>query len=150
MGALSAPVTHSLVRALRGVPDFESLDDRALLRIVGASANLFWPAGSTIFEEGSRSDALFVVLSGEVAVVDSSSGTEVEVSRLGPGGSFGEISLLLGIMHTKRALAVQDTELMVLPQEDFRELLEESPALAELFNERVKERQVKGEVPGTS
>ena len=57
-------VTHSLVKALRAVPDFADLDDATLLRIVGASTNLFYPAGSVVFEPGSPAEALYVVLSG--------------------------------------------------------------------------------------
>jgi len=45
-------VPHSLVQTLRGVPDFSPLDERSLLAIVGESMNLFWRAGSLIFEPG--------------------------------------------------------------------------------------------------
>jgi hypothetical protein len=52
-----AQITHSLVKALRAVPDFETLDDHTLLGIVGASVNLSWPAGSVVFEKGAPSEA---------------------------------------------------------------------------------------------
>ncbi len=42
-------VPHSLVQALRRIPDFAPLDERTLLTIVGESMNLFWKAGSPIF-----------------------------------------------------------------------------------------------------
>jgi CRP-like cAMP-binding protein len=144
-------VTHSLVKALRAVPDFASMDDQTLLRIVGASVNLFFPAGTTVFEKDGVSDALYVVLSGEVRIFDVEDGRETDVSRLGPGGSFGELSLLLNTTHTKTARVVEDAELIVVPKESFDELLATNPALAELFRQRLEERRaVRGDVPGTA
>jgi CRP-like cAMP-binding protein len=148
---LTQRVTHSLVKALRAVPDFVSLDDHTLLRIVGASANLFWPAGSVVFEKGSPSEALYVVLSGEIRIFDTADGKVQEVSRLGSGGSFGELSLLLQTTHTKNAEAVQDSELMVIPEESFQELLDSNEELSAHFRRRVEERvRVRGEVTETS
>jgi thioredoxin reductase (NADPH) len=148
---LTQRVTHSLVKALRAVPDFASLDDHTLLGIVGASVNLFWPAGSLVFEKGSPSEALFVVLSGEIRILDTVDGKVQEVSRLGPGESFGELSLLLQTTHTKNAEAVQDSELMVLPEESFQELLDSNEELSAHFRRRVEERgPVRGEISETS
>jgi len=70
------PLKHSLVRALRRVPDFSSLDDGILLKVVGASANLFWPAGSIVFERGSPSEALYIVLGGSVRISDGGDGRD--------------------------------------------------------------------------
>jgi CRP-like cAMP-binding protein len=148
---LTQRVTHSLVKALRAVPDFKSLDDHTLLRIVGASTNLFWPAGSVVFEKGSPSEALYVVLSGEIRILDKAEGGVQEVSRVGTGESFGELSLLLQTTHTKSAEAVQDSELMVLPEESFQELLDSNEELSARFRRRVEERvPVRGEITETS
>lgn len=142
-------VPHSLVKALRSVPDFASLDERTLLRIVGASTNLFWPKGSVVFEKGSGSEALYVILSGEVGVYDVVEGREVEVSRIEPGDSFGELSLLLQTTHSLNARAEEDSELMVVPKESFHELISQNPDLAAHFRKRLEERlPVRGEVPG--
>jgi CRP-like cAMP-binding protein len=139
------------VKALRSVPDFATLDDRTLLRIVGASANLFWLTGSTVFEQGSTSEALYVVLSGEVSVSEATDGGESEVTRIGPGSSFGELSLMLHTTHTKSARATEPTELMVVPRKSFEELLTSSPALAARFRSRLEERlPVRGAVTDTS
>jgi CRP-like cAMP-binding protein len=144
---VTALVTHSLVKALRSVHDFASLEDPDLLGIVGVSSNLFWPAGQRIFDKGSESEALYIILAGEVRIVDEDdAGGQVEVARIGPGDSFGELSLLLRTTHTKGAEAVEDTELMVVPKESFEELLETNPNLAAHFQRRLEERMpVRGE-----
>jgi CRP/FNR family transcriptional regulator, cyclic AMP receptor protein len=145
---LVEPISHSLVKALRSVPDFASLDEHALLRIVGASVNLFWPAGSVVFERGSPSEALYIVLSGRVRILERDGRSEVEVATVEPGSSFGELSLLLNTKHTREARADQDAELMVIPKDSFQELLQSNPDLEEQFRRRVAERlPVTGEVP---
>ena len=124
-------MAHSLVQTLRGVPEFSPLDERSLLAIVGESMNLFWREGGTIFEPGTPSAALYIVLSGEVAIRAESG---AEVARLGPGDSFGEISLLLNTTHTRWASARSDCELLVLPKEAFMGMLETNQRLAEHFD----------------
>lgn len=142
--------THSLVKALRSVPDFSALDDHTLLQIAGGSMNLVWSAGSAIFEPGTPSEALYVVLAGEVRIVDPSQ-DGAEVSRVGPGSSFGELSLLLSETHSKRAEAVEDTELLVLPKGSFEDVLEGNPDLAQQFQRRIDERRsMAGQVPESS
>lgn len=122
---------HSLVQSLRGVPEFSSLDDHSLLAIVGESMNLFWRSGSTVFEPGTPSAALYIVLSGEV-LIRGADGTEV--ARLGPGDSFGEISLLLNTTHGRQAMALADSELLVLPKDAFLGMLGINQRLAEHFD----------------
>jgi len=141
-GGRPASVSHSLVKALRGVPDFASLDDHALLKLVGASVNLAYSDGSVVFEPDSAAEALYIVLSGQVRILDQDQGGEVEVSRVGPGESFGELSLLLGRKHSKTAQAVTETELMVIPRELFEEVLATNEDLAETFHRRLQARQV--------
>jgi CRP-like cAMP-binding protein len=135
-GAVSGQVRHSLVSALAAVPDFSALDDRTLLRIVGASANLVWIADSVVFEKGSASEALYVILSGRVRITDG----DVEIATLEPGDFFGELSLLLHTRHSKSATAVEDTELMVLPKESFQELLASNADLADHFRRKLESR----------
>jgi CRP-like cAMP-binding protein len=144
------PVTHSLVTALRAVPVFATLDDRALLRIVGVSSNLVFSPGAFVFRKGEPAEALYVILSGMVRIFDEHDGSETDVSRLGPRESFGELSLLLRTDHTKHAIAVEETELMVIPEESFEELLATNPDLDAFFRSRLEERRpIAGESPGT-
>ena len=129
--------THSLVNALRRVPSLDGLDDRVLLEIVGDSANLFWPAGACVFRRGGETDSLYVIVSGGVRVVAESG---LEVARLEAGSSFGEFSLLLGTPHQHDVYAVADSELMVVPKEQFDALLDANPELGRRLREQAEER----------
>ena len=134
-------MTHSLVKALRAVPDFAGLPDSALLAVVGASVNLFWPAGAIVFEPGAPSDGLYVVLSGRVRIFDLVDGAEHEIMAFGPGGFFGEDSMLLDRAHSKHAQAAEDSELMVVPRESFQGLMLDNPDLVATLMAQVEARR---------
>jgi CRP-like cAMP-binding protein len=131
-------VTHSLVEALRAVPSLSRLDDRTLLTIVGDSANLFWSAGSPVFEQGSPADGLYIVVSGSVRVLGDGG---AELSVLGPGDFFGEVSLLDGSPHGQTIVAVEDAELLVVAKERFDDLLAGDAELAESIRRTADERR---------
>ena len=135
---MEAPVTHSLVNALRAVPSLGALEDRTLLSIVGESANLSWRAGSKVFERGTPGDALYIVLSGGVRIVGPDGG---EIAVLAPGAYFGEFSLLLGSDHQSDVVAVEDTELMVVPKECFDAIVAANPELERSLQQTVEERR---------
>ena len=137
---MSDRISHSLMTALRRVPLFSEVDDQALLQLVGAACNFRWQAGSVVFEQGTEAEALFVVLSGSVRILDVRDGREVEIAGAGPGQFFGEHSLLLRRTHSKRAVAHEDTELIVLSKRHFDELLAERPALEARFRQGIQER----------
>lgn len=132
-GKLQRPVTHSLVKALRHVPDLAPFDDQTLLRLLGASATLYWPEGQTVFEKGTPPDGLYIVISGEVAVVEPDASGDGEVARIGPGGYFGELSLFFEDEHSKDVETTADCELMVIPKASFDALLDADSELADHF-----------------
>ena len=131
-------VTHSLVSALRAVPSLGKLDDGALLCIVGDSANLFWRAGSSVFELGTPADGLYIVVSGAVRVLGDGG---VELNVLGPGDFFGELSLLDGSPHGHTVVAAEDSELLVVAKERFDDLLAGDAELAASIRRTAAERR---------
>jgi len=124
------------VKALKRVPSLGTCDEATLLEIVGDSVNLVWPAGHRVFEHGTPSSGLFIVLTGRVSVL----GNGGELAELGPGEHFGELSLLLGTTHQHTVEALEDSELMVLPKERFDALLADHPQLAEEIRRKAEER----------
>lgn len=131
---------HSLIKALRGVPDFAELDDESLLEIVGCSINLKWSAGSMVFEKGQPGEALFIVLSGCVEILDVVDNREEQVVIVPTGDYFGELSLLLDATHSKSARVLEDAELMAIPKLPFQQLVQGSSQLAGHLKDRFKER----------
>jgi CRP-like cAMP-binding protein len=139
------PITHRLVSSLREVPDFAELPAAVLLQVVGASADLMWRAGETIFAPGEPADALYVIRYGRVRIAEADDGGEV--AELGPGDYFGEQALLLRTDHTRHAEAVEDCELMVVSREGFERLLDAEPSVAAEFRETLERRIRAHEAP---
>lgn len=140
-------VPHSLVQTLRRIPDFSALDEATLLAIVGESMNLAWKAGSAIFREGNKAEALYVMLEGECSIHDGESPGQSEVSHPRAGDSFGEMSLLLNATHSRTASAISDCEILVLPKAAFEKLLASYPALAAHFDQVLNSRLRKFKQP---
>jgi len=133
-------ISHSLVKALRRVPAFEALSDHDLVLIVGASMNLYYRAGSVVFEQGASAEALYIVLTGKVRIYVETGGEKIDVAGIGPGDFFGELALLREETHSKTAEAAEESELMVIPEKSFQRLLASDSALAEQVNEKMEQR----------
>ncbi len=137
---MSVRISHSLVRALRDVPIFADAEEELLLDIVGVSANLLWHPGETVFEVDDDAEALYVVLCGRVEIAASDDGGETRIAEVTDGGYFGEQALLADARHSKTVRALEETELMVIPEEAFRSLLDDEPGLAEVVRDRLEQR----------
>lgn len=139
-------ITHRLVSSLREVPDFRDLGADVLLQVVGASADLLWRQGETIFSAGDPADALYVIRYGRVRI--SAAGADgADVAELGPGEYFGEQALLLRTDHTRQAEAIEDCELMVISRDGFERLLDAEPDVAREFRETLERRIRDHEAP---
>jgi CRP-like cAMP-binding protein len=132
-----ATQSHTLVKALKNVPSLSMCDEETLLEIVGDSINLVWPPGHRVFEYGTPTSGLYIVLSGNVRILGRGGG---ELATLGPGEHFGELSLLAGTTHQSTVETLDDTELMVVPKERFDALLVEHPELADAIHRKAEER----------
>jgi MFS family permease len=67
-------------------------------------------AGREVFKAGDPGDGFYIIESGEVAIVKQGR----DVAHLGPGDSFGEISLLRSIPRTATVRAIQDAEFAIV------------------------------------
>ena len=79
--------------------------------------------GELVFEQGTRSDLVFVVETGTVQIFRLlADGSEEHVRMVGPEGYFGEMGPLLGLPRSASARATQPTRLRSYPIRDFRNL----------------------------
>ena len=105
-------------------------------RVVGDSANLFWPAGSRVFKRGDEPRAS--TSWSRVACVCSPRTAPSRAARA--GNFFGELSLLLGTPHEHAVEAVEDSELMVVPKELFDELVGSNTELVARLKAEAEQR----------
>ncbi|MBI4182582.1 MAG: cyclic nucleotide-binding domain-containing protein [Proteobacteria bacterium] len=80
-------------------------------------------AGGVIYAEGEAGDCVYIVQSGAVELVRSTDDGPLVIARVGPGGLFGEKSLIDGRPRSATALAAQDTVCVVVPHSAFADKL---------------------------
>jgi thioredoxin reductase (NADPH) len=89
--------------------------------------------GEKLIETGQREFEFFVVLAGEVVILDESSDPPNVVVVHGPGEFTGDVAHLTGASSVISAVARGDCEVYVVPSESLRELLNRSPELGDLI-----------------
>src|SRR4051812_462399 len=131
-GSNFAPVTSaSTTDFLSTVLLLSGLDRAELERFGDLMREKFYPRGSVILFENDPGDSLFVVRQGRVKVVlIGEDGREVILGVLGVGDHFGELALIDDRPRSAHVIAMEDSHLLVLRREDFRNRVESSPRVA--------------------
>ena len=115
------------VELLRGVPLFSSCSKRELSRIASLADQIEVSEGKVLTREGDPGSEFFVVVEGQARVMVGDRG---RVAPLGPGASFGELSLLDQGPRSATVEAETDMQLLVLDARSFSSLLAEVPSVA--------------------
>jgi membrane protein len=84
-----------------------------------------YPADEPIIVEGDSGNSMFYILSGSVRI--SKHGQVLNV--LAQGEYFGEMAMLLNAPRVASAQAVEDTQLILISQDNFETLLREEPKI---------------------
>ncbi len=106
-----------------------------------------------LFSAGDRAEAVYVVLSGEIALeIDGADGKSVCVSSLGSGGVFGELAILDGKPRSVAARAAVRSVLLSIKSTTFLSLVRTQPdfALAIIRDLAGKVRRTNSQVSGLS
>lgn len=83
--------------------------------------------GDVLMRQGDQADALYVVLSGRLAVTVE--GLREPVSEIGPGQPAGEIAFLTGGTRTASVTAMRDTLVLSLSRGEFESLVGTHPGI---------------------
>ena len=87
--------------------------------------------GEQILDRDSTSREVFLVVEGRVEVVNFAvSGQEVAFGHVSKGGYFGEMSAIDGKHRSANIVAVEDSLVLVVPPDLFKEILTQNPPAA--------------------
>ena len=111
---------------LTKVPLFSAVSKKDLATISKHSEHLTIKAGTEMTTEGRIGYEFYVIIDGKASVTRG--GTQVAV--LGPGDSFGELSLLDRAPRNATVTAETDIDAVILGQREFSALLDIIPTLA--------------------
>jgi CRP-like cAMP-binding protein len=127
------PEFENKVRFMSRIPFFQGLHPHDLGKLLGIMHAKTYPAGETVFQEGDTGRALFIIESGEIAIVksipDPGHPEEAVLARLGPGGFFGEMALLEELPRSAAARTTNDSVLHFVYKAKFDSFVEKQPRI---------------------
>lgn len=124
---------------LSAVDLFALLPEQERTQLAGASTERLYGAGQTVVRQGQPGDSMFVVCRGQARVTVGDSGAEV--ATIGPGGFFGEMSLLTGDTRSATVSASVDSVLLEIAAPDFRRIALAHPEVLVQVTEAVQNRR---------
>ncbi|MFO1071003.1 MAG: mechanosensitive ion channel [Geminicoccaceae bacterium] len=123
---------------------FRTLDAAHRARIAATARRVACPRDVAVVREGEPGSSMFVVGQGLFRVsVRLGDGTTVPVNAIGPGGMFGEFSLLTGAPRSATVVPAVDGVLYEIAKEDVAALLAECPDVARDLSHILDERQAR-------
>lgn len=125
-------VRRQTAAALSKVGCFAPLAPAELQELAQAAVILEFAAGEAMVRQGEGNSALYVIERGSARVVHhGAAGAVHDVTTLGSGDFFGEMSLLTGEPCTADVLAAEDLEAVVVDKAMLEQLILRRPDLAE-------------------
>jgi MFS family permease len=111
----AVPVPERELELLRGIELFAPLPQQTQESLAQVLRPVRLAAGEELFRQGDVGDRFYIVADGEVEIVIDGN----VVRETGPGGYFGEISLLRDVPRTATVRSKGDVELFALDRDDF-------------------------------
>ena len=138
------PVSYAVGSAgastLRSVAIFSALDEETHAQLASAATSNLYDASDVIVRQGEAGSSMFVMVRGEVVVTLAPDGQEV--ARIGPGGFFGEMSLLTGAPRNATVRTTIASQMLEITADAFRRIVLANPAAVEQIGAAVAARQV--------
>jgi uncharacterized membrane protein len=116
---------------LSNITMFELLNESDRVALAAVIDELTLPAGHTLFQAGDPGESLFIVRSGDIELfIKDTAGQKIVLTTAGPGDMFGELAMLDTGPRTATALALADSEVLVLDRDDLVLLFQRQPEAA--------------------
>ncbi|KAH9260960.1 hypothetical protein BASA81_000656 [Batrachochytrium salamandrivorans] len=138
---LDATAANMVSSSLKNVSMLADVPDDKLATVARLFELKVYQKGERIFAEGDGGDAFYILTKGRLIVTAMQNGEIVELSRLKPGQSFGELSLVDDQTRTATVTCLEESNtLFKLSREQFKVFLELIPSMAEKIRKNINER----------
>ncbi len=115
---------------LSSVDLFSEVDETVLSELAKQAAERSLWRGDILFSEAQEPDALYIVISGRIAIANKSvDGRESVVALMEDGDLFGEMGLFDGLGRSAEARALEPSKVAEIPYGPVRAVYEEHPDL---------------------
>ena len=101
--------------AIRNVPLFADLDDKALGRLENFARERSYDTGAEIVRQGEEGVGVFVILEGSAEAIRDGQ----KLADFGPSSFFGEMAILDHYRRSATVRAVEPTKCLAIPRSDF-------------------------------
>ena len=118
---------RALETHLRGVPMFADLSPDFIEHLKESVELVRYAPGQVIAQQGEAADSFYLVRIGFVKISEEYPGGELVLAYLSRGDYFGEIGLLGGGVRTATCTALDHVEVVKIPGDDFRQMVERFP-----------------------
>ena len=121
-------IDHQILAEIEFFELHDEDDRKALAQVVD---RLELKQGSRLFETGDRGDELYIVRTGKVEIfIRNVAGEKIVLTVAEKGDLFGELSMLDSLPRTATAVAIEDTELIVLNRDNLLFFFQKKPDAA--------------------
>src|SRR5437667_3231099 len=128
---MSNEQTQMTLEALRSVPLFVSLDDKAATDLRSLLKSSKVPQPTRLFRQGDSGDSMYLIESGRICIsIRDQDGKEFTLAELAQGDFFGEMALIDGKQRSADASVIEDARLAVLARPDFLAFIRNNPDVA--------------------
>jgi len=124
-------------RILSSLPLFSNLSIRDWRELMGLFHSRTFLDDEVIFRRDTPGLGMYIVIDGNVSILDSEKGAGVEIARLTSGDFFGEMTLIEEIDRTATAVSVGTTNLIGIFRPQLKDLMHRRPRLGLILMERL-------------
>jgi len=119
---------------LRDIEFLSGRKQQTLDELLGCAEERSCAAGERIFRQGDAGDEIFLVRRGRVRIaLDFGKGPSYHIATFGRGDFFGEVAFLDRGARSADAVALQETDLLVLSRSRFDAVAAQHPRLGQQF-----------------
>jgi PPM family protein phosphatase len=122
---LSKSIGAGRIEAVCALPMFQHLSYREQVAVLSVARSRTFEAGSTVVKQGEVGSEMFIILEGRLVV----SRDGVKIAELGPGGHFGEMSLVDDARRSATVKAETKAEVLSIGQIELNGLMRVEPVL---------------------
>lgn len=146
-------VKHGIAEGLKGLNQLMYVNSgRDIMQSFTEDRNINrYKKKQVVYSEGNRPSRLFFIQKGKVKTYKINDlGKELTVGLYNEGDFLGYVTLMEGTPYKESAIAMEDTELAIIPKEEFEELMNSSKEVRQKFmkllakNVTEKEEQLLG------
>lgn len=134
--------TETRVALLKKIHLFSDLSDEELQVVAEQFSEAEYAAGEVIFEQGGKAESFYLIVKGKVGIVRKRDKREQQLATLVNNDYFGEMALVSKRARSATVTALIPTTLLVLPLENFNELLRNNPKLKPNLDVTIRSRSL--------